>query len=64
MGSNLADHEEFRALTEKELQSALAQRARTVMKPGTDGVLASDYIKRVHSFDPDDPSTTAIVQYL
>lgn len=64
MGSNLADHEEFRNLTEEELRAALAQRARTVTKPGIDGVLASEYIKRVHNFDPDDPITAAIVRCL
>jgi hypothetical protein len=64
MGSNLADHPEFSALTEDELHAALAQRGKAVMKPGPDGVLASEYIKRVHSFDPDDPITAAIVRYL
>jgi cation transport regulator ChaC len=64
MGSNLADHEEFRGLTEEELRAALARRARAVTKPGSDGVLASEYIKRVHSFDPDDPDTTAILRHL
>jgi ChaC-like protein/Domain of unknown function (DUF3883) len=63
IGSNLADHPEFSALTEDELHAALAQRAKAVMKPGPDGVLASEYIKRVHSFDPGDPITAAIVRY-
>jgi hypothetical protein len=63
MGSNLADHSEFSALTEDELHATLAQRAKAIMTPGPDGVLASEYIKRVHSFDPGDPITAAIVQY-
>jgi hypothetical protein len=64
MGSNLADHEEFRNLAEEELRAALAQRAMAVTKPGIDGVLASEYIKRIHNYDPDDPITAAIVRYL
>jgi hypothetical protein len=64
MGSNLADYPEFNTLTQREMSAALARRANALTMPGPDGVLASEYIKRIHSFDPDDPITAAIVRSL
>lgn len=64
MGSNLSNFAELRELTDNSLAKALAIRAKRIGQPGTDGVTAEDYIRRVHQFDSADAITSAIVGYL
>jgi cation transport regulator ChaC len=64
MGNNLDRFPEFNDLGDDQLAKALAERAKRISQPGHDGVLASDYIRRVHEFDPNDVLTTGIVRHL
>jgi ChaC-like protein len=64
MRSNLDRFPEFRGLNQEQLREALARRAQSVMLPGRDGVLAVDYIRRVHEFDSDDRTTAEIYNHL
>jgi ChaC-like protein len=61
MGSNLEEFSEFQGLQPGQLARVLADRARTIAIVGPDGVLATDYIRKVHEFDPDDAFTAEIV---
>lgn len=64
MGSNLDRFPEFNGLSDDQLANVLAERAKRITQPGRDGVLASDYIRRVYEFDPDDAFTAEIVRHL
>ena len=64
MGNNLADFPDLRGLAGQQLSRALADRARPLATPGSDGVLSADYIRRVHAFDPEDSLTAEIVGFL
>ncbi|MGE0405856.1 MAG: gamma-glutamylcyclotransferase [Candidatus Korobacteraceae bacterium] len=62
MGSNLPS--EFQQLDQVHLAETLARRAESLAVPGPDGVLARDYILKVHEFDPEDTFTAAIARHL
>lgn len=62
MGSNLSRFDDLAGKTGDELTEALAQRARSIVDKGPDGVTAVDYIRRVHEFDPDDHVTGNLVR--
>lgn len=64
MGGNLDRFPEFANLRSIHLPKALAERAKRIMQPGPDGILANDYIKRVRAFDPDDELTAEIAGHL
>lgn len=64
MGSNLDRFPELSGLGRDQLTKALAERAKLVSEPGNDGIMATDYITKVHAFDPDDPITAAIARWL
>jgi hypothetical protein len=64
MGNNLRRYREFGGLQRNQLARALAQRAAEVTEVGPDGVTAVDYIRKVHSFDPDDAITAEIARFL
>ena len=64
MGNNLGRFPEFDGLSGSRLAQALADRAKQITTPGQDGVLAADYIRRVHDFDPNDAWTAEIARFL
>lgn len=64
MGNNLNRFPELTNLRGADLLRALAARANATTTPGSDGVLASDYIRKVRDFDPDDQITTKLASYL
>lgn len=64
MGDNLNRFPELANLKGDDLARALADRAKRITTPGQDGVSASDYIRRVHAFDPDDQITAELAMYL
>jgi ChaC-like protein len=64
MGSNLEITPEFKSLQGDDLATALAERAKRITTAGPDDVLAIDYIRKVHEFDPDDALTAAITGHL
>ena len=64
MGSNLEGIPKFKGLCGTELARALAGHARQITRAGPDDVLPTDYMRRVHEFDPDDAWAAQIVRYL
>jgi hypothetical protein len=64
MGNNLGRYREFSGLQGDQLAKALAERAAGITEAGPDGVTAVDYIRRVHTFDPDDTVTAEIARFL
>lgn len=60
MGNNLPDN--VRNLDEDKRATELAAQAVSIKAPGRDGVSASDYIRRVNDFDPDDPITARLAR--
>jgi len=64
MGSNLDEFPEFNGMGGAQLAKSLAERAKAVNEPGSDGVLAADYVRKVHDFDPEDAFTSEIAHNL
>ncbi len=64
MGSNLDQHSDLRGLEGDELLRGLAHRAQRIEAPGPDGVSASEYVRRVHEFDPEDELTARLIHFL
>lgn len=60
MGNNLQEFRDLDGLTGLDLIKALARRACSIREKGPDNVTATDYIRRVHEFDLDDDTTTAL----
>ena len=57
-------HPDLRQLGGEQLQKALARIARHIKKVGPDGVSATEYIRRVSDFDPDDEVTASLLHAL
>jgi len=64
MGHNLDHHPDVSGLAGDELLRGLARRACQIKELGPDGVAASEYIRRVHKFDPEDELTTRLAGFL
>lgn len=64
MGTNLNEFPEFANLRGDDLLRRLARKARETSEPGPDGVAATEYIRRVHAFDPDEEMTAKLASFI